>query len=397
MHVNVGIPPRSNFDAHCLRLTKLAKIVAGKSRNFVFANRDIFLNPSPKKFEKCRKLCEHADMQLYKFAVRRQCTLQMCKDFALGLNHTLSLLIAHHYFHAHDMSLYSPFFQAVTLILGEILITALGIGFTSASSTPIRSYGFPLVIASAYVANLLIIHQVSSTLWAGVLAGNASTYVFRYLELVLIDKWSFEDGGPTRLQSSPDEKIRKKIIENNRKTTASLQPATFWRRLRFGLGVTLNPRLVNTAYQVKNVPRWSQGEPQQVPSRGYFLRYTVFIILLNYLIVDSCSLAAQPERNALLFSDEKVALLTRWNSLGPEEIVVRVLASLMLWLNIYCIFRIFHGLIVLLAVGFGLSKVQDWPWPFGPLSEAYSVRQFWGYVNSIRSYSISVGNDLRRL
>ena len=336
-------------------------------------------------------------MQLNNFAVGRQCTLLKCKYFALGLHHTLSLLFAHHYFHAHDMFLYSPFFQAITLILGEILITTLGIGFTSASSTPIRSYGFPLVIASAYVANLLIIHQVSSTLWAGVLAGNASTYVLRYLELVLIDRWSFEDGGPTRLQSSPDEKIRRKIIESNKKTAASLQPATLWRRLRFGLGVTLNPRLVNTAYQVKNVPRWSQGEPQQVPPRGYFLRYTIFIVLLNYLIVDSCSLAAQPERNALLFSDEKVALLRRWNSLGTEEVFVRVLASLMLWLNIYCIFRIFHGLIVLLAVGFGLSNVQDWPWPFGPLSEAYSVRRFWGCVISIHSYSVSFGNDLRRL
>ena len=295
------------------------------------------------------------------------------------------------------MSIYSPFLQSVALILGEILITALGIGFTSASSIPIRSYGFPLVVASAYVANLLIIHRVPSTLWASVLAGNASTYVLRYLELVLIDKWNFEDGGPTRLQSSPDEKIRKKINENNRRIAASLQPATSWRRLRFGLGVTLNPRLVNTAYQVKNVPRWSQGEPQQIPSRGYFLRCTAFIVLLNYLIVDLCSLGAQPGRNVLLFSNEKVAVFRRWNSLGPEEIVVRVLASLMLWLNIYCIFRIFHGLIVLLAVGSGFSKVQDWPRPFGPLSEAYSVRRFWGYVDSIRSHSISVGNNLREI
>ena len=263
-------------------------------------------------------------------------------------------------------------------------MTALGIGFTSASSTQIRSYAFPLVIASSYLANLLIIHHVPSTLWASVLAGNASTYVLRYLELVLIDKWSFDDGGPNRrlLRSSPDDekKIREKVLENNdnnnRRIAASLQPATTsWRRrLRFGLDVTLNPRLVNTSYQVKNVPRWSQGEPQRVPSRGSFLRRTAFIVLLNYLAVDLSSLGAQPERNADLFSDQ------RWNSLGPEELVVRVLASFMLWLNIYCIFRIVHGLIVLLAVGSGFSKVQDWPPPFVPLSEAYSVRRFWGYV-----------------
>lgn len=266
-------------------------------------------------------------------------------------------------------------------------MTALGIGFTSASSTQIRSYAFALVIASAYLANILIIHHVTSTLWASVLAGNASTYILRYLELVLIDRWSFDDGGPTRrlLRSSPDDekKTREKILENNsndQRIAASLQPVKFWRRLRFGLDVTLNPRLVNTAYQVKNVPRWSQDEPQQVPSRGSFLRRTALIVLLNYLAVDLSSLGAQPERNVLLFSNQKVALFRRWNSLGAEELVVRVLASFMLWLNIYCIFRIFHGLIVLLAVGSGVSKVRDWPPPFGPLSEAYSVRRFWGYV-----------------
>lgn len=291
----------------------------------------------------------------------------------------------------------SPVLQSVTLILGQVLITALGIGFTSASSTQIRSYAFPLVIAGAYLAILLTIHHVPSTLWASVLAGNASTYVLRYLELVLIDRWSFEDGGPTRLLSrgSPDDekkKVREKVVENNnnnnnsnnQKIAASLQPATTsWRRrLRFGLDVTLNPRLVNTAYQVKNVPRWSQGEPQQVPSRASFLRRTAFIVLLSYLAVDLSSLGAQPEHNAFLFSDQKVALFRRWNGLGAEELVVRILASFMLWLNIYCVFRIFHGLIVILAVGSGFSKVQDWPPPFGPLLEAYSVRRFWGYVDS---------------
>ena len=306
-------------------------------------------------------------------------------------------LIAHHFVLARTtMSLCSPFLQSVTLISIEILITALAIGFTSAFSTPIRSFGFPLVVASAYVAFQLIIHHIPSTLWASVLAGNASTYVLRYLELVCIDKWSFDHGGPARLESSPDERVLKRNTENNGKATAPLQPPTVWGRLRFGLSVTLNPRLVNTAYQVRNVPRWSQGEPQQIPSRGYFLRRTALIVFLNYLAVDVCSLGAQPERNASLFSDEKVAFFRRWNSLGLEEIVIRVSASLILWLNIYCIFRIFHGLIVLLTVGSGFSNVQDWPPPFGPLSEAYSVRRFWGYVDSIRSHSCTLRFQLAK-
>ncbi len=216
------------------------------------------------------------------------------------------------------------------------------------------------------------------------LAGNACTYVLRYLELVLLSRWNFDDEGPIRLKAPENEKTRKTTQVSSR-VAASLEASTAWRRLRFGIGVTINPRQVNTPYQVKNVPRWSPGEPQHVPSRGSFLRRTAINICLSYLIVDLCSLRAQPEPNAILFSDEKVALLTRLDSLNPKEIVIRVLASLILWLHIFCIFRIFHGLVVLLAIGSGFSEVKDWPPPFGPPSEAYSVRRFWGYVKLIYS------------
>ena len=91
------------------------------------------------------------------------------------------------------------------------LITALAIDFTSIFSTAIRSFDFLLVISSADVAIQSIIHSISSTLWASVLAGNAATYVLRYLELVLIDKWRFEHGGFTRLEKSPPKRVLKKL------------------------------------------------------------------------------------------------------------------------------------------------------------------------------------------
>ncbi len=287
------------------------------------------------------------------------------------------------------MSLYSPFLQAITLLALEAAITALVIGFTSISSKRIRLSGLMLVAASAYLAIMTTLRHVPNTMLASVLAGNASTYTLRYLELVLLDRWSFDDGGPTRIENPTEKKKWKETPATNSETLASLQRATAWRRLRFGFSVTFNPRRLNTPYQVKNVPRWSYGEPQQVPCRGEFLRRTAINVLFCYAIVDICSLGAQPEHNAFLFGDDKVAFFTRLGSLGPEEVVIRASASLILWLNIFCIFRIFHGLLCCLAVGSGLSEVKDWVPPFGPLLEAYSVRRFWGYAKAI-NFSLSL-------
>lgn len=275
--------------------------------------------------------------------------------------------------------------QPVILVIFEGLATALAIGFIPASSKCIRLLGFAFVAVSAYVTILTTLRYVPRVLWASILAGNASTYVLRYLDLVLFDGWSFETRGPTISKRFLDDQTGEKTTKLTTETAASPRPVSTWRRLQFGFGVTINPRQVNTRYQVKNVPRWSPDELQHVPSRVNFLRRTVTNIFLSYLIVDLCSLGAQPERNATLFSHDKVALFAREDRLTSEEALTRILASLILWLNIYCVFRILHGIIGFLAVGSGLSKVTDWPSPFGQLSEAYSVRQFWGYVYFLNS------------
>lgn len=93
---------------------------------------------------------------------------------------------------------HSPILIPTTLVAVEITLNALTVGFTSSSSKLVRLFGLLLVTAAAYLAILTIHRHVSSNLWASVLAGNASTYVLRYLDLALLEKWNFEDRGPTR-------------------------------------------------------------------------------------------------------------------------------------------------------------------------------------------------------
>ena len=148
--------------------------------------------------------------------------------------------------------------------------------------------------------------------------------------------------------------------------------------LRFGLLMTLSSRQVNTPFQVKNMPRFSNRSADFVPSRAVFLRNTALAILVCYLIVDLSTMAAQPEQNSILFNQQNVPLLVRWDEISAASLAVRTFASLAVWLNIYYIFRIGHGIIWFVAVCTGLSKVSAWPPAFGPLAEAYTVRRFWG-------------------
>ena len=264
----------------------------------------------------------------------------------------------------------------IAFVVLEVCLTASCIGFTS-NYSHLRLAGLPLVAACTWTVLSTCRNQIFRIFWVTVIAGNAPTYLLRYLDLVLLDKWDFGTRGPTRAESSHENAI-KRLAESRKDVHILDRQSNAWERMRFGFNVTLSPRQVNTPFQVKNVPPWSCQDRSYVPSRASFLRRTAMRTAMCYLLVDLCSLGADPENNAALFSATKVPLLTRLGQVDSQELVVRIFASLMLWLNVVCIFYIFHGLVVFVAVASGISKVKDWPPPFGSLSDAYTVRKFWG-------------------
>ena len=268
------------------------------------------------------------------------------------------------------------------LVAIEVVVTALTIGFTASSSRNFRLLGLLVVTFSASLVFIAVLSHSLTTFWASVFAGNASTYVLRYFDLVVLDRWSVDSGGPARdvrdrKKSDTGDTIRPRGTKN-----LPVQNVRTWQRLRFGLEATLSPRQLNTPHQVKNVPPWSSSDIEYIPSRGDFLWRTTIQVLFDYMIVDLCAFAAQPEQNAVMFAADKVDFLSRLQHLSTEETTIRVFSSLALWLNIYCIFRLIHGLLSLLAVGTRISEVKDWAPPFGQLTEAHSIRRFWGYVEA---------------
>ena len=267
------------------------------------------------------------------------------------------------------------------LVVFEVLITAVCIGCTGPEALKGRLCGFAIVCACTLATLLTSLQWVSSKMWSSVFGGYAVTYLLQYLDLVLLDRWSVDVRGPVSSRLPVNTSFGQSSVAVA--GVAARKPGTtsgntIWQKICFGVSVCLNPRKIGTPYQVKNVPSWSAISPRHPPSKQIFLRRTAAIALISYLIVDVCSLGAQPDQNTVLFSASEVAFFSRWSSLNLQNVAIRLASSLLLWVNIWCLFRIFHGLVAIVSVILGIYNVEEWPPPFGSIKEAYSIRRFWG-------------------
>ena len=274
-----------------------------------------------------------------------------------------------------NLSSHPPLFHPLVLIGFEVSTTAIIIGFTSPSSI-LRFAALPLVALAAALV-IITCRNYISLFWTTVVAGNAPTYLLRYIELALLSRWSFVTEGPTCFPGAKPGEGRgnkRRNVRDSKKSRA--HGGTTWARLMFGVRVTVFPRQIGTPYEVRNVPRFSRDE-NEVPSRTVFLRQTAMTVLVSYMVVDICGLAATPEKNAVLFAPDTVPVLTRLAHLSAEELAVRAFSSLAVVVNVVCYMHIGYGIMAFVAVALGLSGVAGWRPPFGSPGEAYTVRRFW--------------------
>jgi hypothetical protein len=267
----------------------------------------------------------------------------------------------------------------IVLIHFQSIIIASVIAFTSPSSSIRFIALLPVVAASCLVVarchDYLPFPGVSIV--AGV-AGWGSLNSIRYVEIVLLCKWSFDTHGPASFPyiAKAEDKTTKSDAIN--RTSPNLG-RTAWKRLRFALPITLFPRRVGTPYETPHIPPFFSQDPQRVPSRAEFLSRTAVTILLSYLILDLClCLSAAPAvKMALNFSPQAVPFLTRLRDISVRELVIRSLSSLSLAIVTPCGMSMFYGIMAFLAVGLGLTDVSGWRPLFGSPLNAYTIRRFW--------------------
>lgn len=249
-------------------------------------------------------------------------------------------------------------------------INAIVVGFTSPSSS-LRLAFLPLIIYCVYAALPICLDATGTILGASLAGAFSISSLLQYIDTALLSRWSADVQGPKRSSGTYHVPAKRPG-----QTSAESQLNT-WQRLQFGFELSVSTRKAGTLYQVKGLRPLSTRDPQSLPSRGSFLASKIFQSLISYLILDLSTLASQPDQNQVLYHHTRISW-RNLDNLTTEHLAIRVATTLGFWLNVYCVIQCYMGFFALIAVGFGVSKVEYWPPGFGPMSEAYTIRRFWG-------------------
>lgn len=138
-------------------------------------------------------------------------------------------------------------------------------------------------------------------------------------------------------------------------------------------------RGIDTSYEVKNIQHGSESSA----SRSSFLLRTLAIVVAKYLVLDLMTFhPPSPEDTQRMFGEGKEYLLFRSDSLRPptvQDILTNLGVTSLGWGPIGSWFiEVHYRILSLVSVGLGMSSPHQWPPLFGWITEAYTLRRFWG-------------------
>ncbi|KAJ6788703.1 hypothetical protein PWT90_02425 [Aphanocladium album] len=137
------------------------------------------------------------------------------------------------------------------------------------------------------------------------------------------------------------------------------------------LSLSCNARRIGTEWEVKNIYR-RKGSPL---SRLQFFAHVIPRIAFCYTLVDFLMLAPAPEPRMISVAKQTATHL--W-TLSGEDVGFRTAGTVVFWIIAYCMIYAMIHVPAVLAVGLGASTPDFWPHLFGPLSELWTIRGFWG-------------------
>jgi len=261
----------------------------------------------------------------------------------------------------------------MSLIVLQISLNAFVVAFTSPSSL-FRLAFLPVIVICVQQTLPICLEATGRVLWAALIGAHSISFLFQYIDTALLSKWTVEAAGPTK---SRDGRRTQGYIPGSDEPNSSVYESTTWGRLRFGYYAAVSTRNVGSSFEVSGVPHFSTKDPSYVPSRGIFIRQKALLLLSCYLVLDTFTLLSQPDQNPLLYNESEISLANSKNR-SVEKIVIRSASTVGFWVNLYCVIQFYMGSVALVSVALGLSEVNSWPPGFGSLSEAYTLRQFWG-------------------
>lgn len=266
-----------------------------------------------------------------------------------------------------NMASRSPWYPAL-LIIGQISASTLIIGFTPGDSI-IRLAALPGFI-------FRIVHFVSicsssspGKFIASSTLGIVAHFFVQYLEAAVISKWYFKARSP--LESHAWKKIDRSQPQKRHNNSV-------WARLCFGLYVTCSCRYCGTPWETKNVPPFYSDDRSKIPTRREFLKQSLRTLVVYFLIFDAIISSTNPAAAAKWCNQSKIVFFSRIQDVSIEEAAFRILATVLFIAVSYLTVTVGFTFSSIISVALGLGEVTWWRQLFGSLSEAYTLRGFWG-------------------
>ena len=161
-------------------------------------------------------------------------------------------------------------------------------------------------------------------------------------------------------------------VHGDHKTTVTTVPQT---KFAFAIALLFGTRGVNTPWQAKNTPPFSSKYSSRPPSRLQFLARRCLTLIFGFLIMDfGTTLPLDPK----IFALDTIPFFARLSHVTFEEMAVRTINTIALWVINYAFICFFANCWAVVAVGLGWSRPEAWPPGFGNMSDAWTLRRYWG-------------------
>ena len=249
-----------------------------------------------------------------------------------------------------------------------------------AFSSP-TSYLRPALLPILVICNYFLLSTYSSyitrTPWIAYVSGVTLSQLLEYVEKLLLSQWSYDCYGPSA-QNVTKQKADKHRDSISFPSRQSKLEGTILNRLKFGCWVAVSTRYIASPYQARNVPPYSYSDPSFVPTRSNFLLKKAAVLVLCYCTMDLLAHGDQPDRNPIVYAENHVSFFTRLDDVTMEEIVTRTITSVFFWFGSYIAIQGYYTGLALLSVASGFDCPELWRPNFGPLSQVYTIRGFWG-------------------
>lgn len=253
------------------------------------------------------------------------------------------------------------------LLLEFIVLAATSF---SKPASPARkiAVGFNAILVFSYYRKGR--YEIENKNWASMCGAVTVSWFFISIDRLLINPWSWEARGPESHQKVARQSAKKFDDVKPQETYSWENCISFAAQAPFAL------RGIGEPWELKGTPLFVTKNPNYVPSRPYFLLRWTAIVLSACLVLDFASSQPSPPPEYISSSAERV--FVRIQHVSLPELGVRASIIFGFYLCSYLLIQLCAGVLAIITVASRINKPSSWRPYWGPITESYSIRKFWG-------------------